>query len=123
MAPLCVGGSKKGLLSVWQANTGQLLSDVENAHYMEINDLDISKTQADMIITGGKDCKVKIWMMRDLLSKDASDLACYHEFGEHSQEVTQVAFSQNNSSRAFSASIDKQFKVYDIPAKMCIKTI
>jgi len=37
--------------------------------------------------------------------------------------VTQVQFSQTNSSRLFSASLDKQFKVYDLPAKMCIKTV
>ena len=70
IAAICVGGSKKGLMSVWETNTGQLLADVESAHYMEINDLDISKTNSDMVITGGKDCKVKIWLMSALLSKE-----------------------------------------------------
>ena len=84
IAPICVGGSKKGLLTIWQANTGQLLQDTENAHYMEINDLDISKTNSDMIISGGKDCKVKVWLLSSLLS---GDHICYHEFGEHTQEV------------------------------------
>lgn len=28
-----------------------------------------------------------------------------------------------NGNRAFSASLDKQFKVYDLPSKLCVKTI
>ena len=83
---------------------------------MEINDLDISQDNADFIITGGKDCKVKIWQA-------ALNYLCFAEFSEHQQEVTQVAFSKNNTNRAFSASADKSFKVYDISAKLCIKTI
>lgn len=123
-AVLCVGGSKKGLLSIWQASTGQLIAEVESAHYMEINSLDISNANSDMIITGGKDCKVRVWLLQNLLSQDPQVSQNYYaEFGEHQQEVTQVAFSQNNSSRAFSASVDKQFKVYDLSQKMCIKTI
>lgn len=45
------------------------------------------------------------------------------EFSEHTGEVTQVAFSLNNSVRAFSCSLDKLFKVYDVAAKCTLKTI
>lgn len=75
---------------------------------MEINDIDISNTNSDMIITGGKDCKVRVWLLQNLLDQDQQVAQSFYvEFGEHQQEVTQVAFSQNNSSRAFSASVDK----------------
>jgi hypothetical protein len=30
---------------------------------MEINDLDISNDNSDMIATAGKDCKVKVWLL------------------------------------------------------------
>jgi hypothetical protein len=39
-----------------------IVEDVE-AHYLAINDLDISSENSDMIATAGKDGKVKLWMM------------------------------------------------------------
>ena len=61
---ICVAGSKTGRLIVWQVTNGQLLGELEAAHYMEITDLDISAT-TDMVITGGKDSKVKIWLLTE----------------------------------------------------------
>ena len=75
---IVAAGSKKGTLTIWSATTGMILSEIESAHYMEINDLDISNDGADFVITGGKDCKVKIWHFN----------TCFHEFSEHQQEVT-----------------------------------
>ena len=34
-----------------------------------------------------------------------------------------MQFSKNGAHRLFSASLDRQFKVYDIAAKICIRTI
>jgi WD40 repeat protein len=100
--------------------SGQVLSIIESAHYMQINDLDLN---GDMLITGGTDCKVKVWLIADLLSNDPLKNSCFVEFGEHTSDVTQVKFCSANPTRAFSASLDKQFKVYDIPSKLCVKTI
>lgn len=47
----------------------------------------------------------------------------FAEFGEHTSEVTAVLFSRCNPVRAFSASLDKTFKVYDIAAKCTLKSI
>jgi WD40 repeat protein len=48
----------------------------------------------------------------------------FAEFGDHTQEVTQVSFSKAGTGvRAFSASLDKTFRVYDIAAKCTLKTI
>ena len=50
--------------------------------------------------------------------------ACYHEFSEHTGAVTSVKFSYGASlQRAFSASLDKTVKVYDLPTKMVLKQI
>ena len=38
-----------------------------------------------MILTAGKDCKVKVWMLSSLLQENNQP---YAEFGEHSEEVT-----------------------------------
>ena len=61
-ASFCVAATRTGRLSVWQVSTGQLLGDIDSAHYMEITDLDISSS-SDLVITGGKDCKVKVWSL------------------------------------------------------------
>ena len=45
------------------------------------------------------------------------------EFGDHTSEVTQVQFSRSSPHRAFSASLDKTFKVYDIAAKCTLKSL
>ena len=41
------------------------MGEIESAHYMEVIDLDISLTN-DMVITGGKDQKVKIWILSEI---------------------------------------------------------
>lgn len=46
---------------------------------MEINDLDISHDNTDFIITGGKDCKVKVWHLSEILNVGN----CFVEFNEH----------------------------------------
>lgn len=98
--------------------SGEVLTDLESAHYMEITDLDINE---DMIVTGGKDCKVKVWLISDLVKNDTSKNLNWCEFSEHTNEVTQVKLFGYNT--VYSSSLDKQFKVYDIASKVCIKTI
>ena len=114
-----------------------MLAEVQNAHYLAINDLDISNgsnsaRQGDLIISAGQDSKVKVWNLVELLSVNQSGTlvreagnrqpGCYHEFSEHTGAVTAVKFSFGASlERAFSASVDKTFKVYDLPTKMILK--
>ena len=110
---ICIGGSKRGSLTMWHSFSGEILEEIESAHYMEINDADLT---SDMIVTAGKDCKIKVWLICNLPS-------CYHEFGDHQQEVTQVRFSRSGEQRLFSASADKTFRVFDVAEKLCIKVI
>lgn len=67
---ICVGGSKSGVLYVWKAIDGKLIAEVEAAHYMDILDIDISKDNTDMIVTAGKDCKVKVWFLSTIIKND-----------------------------------------------------
>lgn len=60
---ICVGATIKGNLNIWQPMTGELISEIESAHYMEINDIAVSSECSDMIASAGKDCKVKVWML------------------------------------------------------------
>lgn len=46
---------------------GELLIDIESAHFMQITDLDMDE---DIIISAGKDCKVKVWLISDLLKTE-----------------------------------------------------
>jgi WD40 repeat protein len=63
---VCIGGARQsGRLSLWEMQTGQLLGEVENAHYMDVADIDIT-SGCDMVLTGGKDFKVKLWVLTDL---------------------------------------------------------
>ena len=125
-------GTKRGKVLIYQLSSGRLIAECENAHYLAISDLDIStasgavgtatgSSEGDLIITGGKDSKVKVWMLTNLLANNGQ---CWVEFNDHSSEVTAVQFSFGASqSRAFSCSLDKTFKVYDLPGKCIIKTI
>ena len=58
---------------MYQVATGQLIAENQNAHYLAINDMDLSHTsdsarQGDLIITAGQDSKVKVWSLTELLS-------------------------------------------------------
>lgn len=50
---------------MWEMQTGQLVGEVENAHYMDVNDMDVS-VGGDMMVSGGKDFKVKVWIVTEL---------------------------------------------------------
>ena len=70
-----VSASKKGRLMLYRLATGSLIAEVENAHYLAIEDMDISsyngngQHEGDLLITGGQDSKVKVWKLASLLSQ------------------------------------------------------
>lgn len=98
--------------------TGALVGEIDQAHYMAITDLDINQ-EGDMLASCGRDSKVKVWALKALLDK-STEAMCELTFNA---EVCQVAFSKTNSDRLFAASLDKTFKVYDIPSKLVLRTI
>lgn len=62
---IAIGGTKStGKLYVWCLQNGQLLGEIDGAHYMGISDLDIC-SQGDLVATAGKDSKVKVWILKE----------------------------------------------------------
>lgn len=138
-------GTKKGKLLIYYLSSGILVSEIEGAHFLAINDIDVTEKrggqshQGDLIITGGQDAKVRVWILSELLSADNSqedmnddfqEGACqsqkglYGEFSQHTGAVTQVKFSSGNPlMRSYSGSLDKTVQIYDLPTKTIIKTI
>lgn len=95
-------GTKRGKILIYQLTSGKLLAEVENAHYLAVSDLDVSTAgfssgAGDLIITGGKDSKIKVWFLSQLIALNPKD-HCFAEFGDHSSEVTCVRFSQSSST-------------------------
>jgi WD40 repeat protein len=90
---LCLAGSKTGRLSVWEFSTGELLGEIESCHYLEVSDMDIAVTN-DLVITGGKDFKVRVWVITDLYFGQKN--APLVEFSEHTSDVTAVQFSKSS---------------------------
>ena len=58
---IAVVGYSSGKIGVWDLQSGQLLGEVEQAHYMDVSSLDLTP-KSDMVVSGGKDGKVRIWM-------------------------------------------------------------
>ena len=71
MMNLVVGGTKQGRIQIWQVISGQLIGDVVGAHFGEVTDLDIAMT-GDMVITAGRDCKVKVWLLSALINNQSA---------------------------------------------------
>lgn len=59
--------------------SGALISEIEGAHYLAINDLQVMD---DMVVTGGKDTKVRVWLFGDLLSHSTTPCRHFREFGD-----------------------------------------
>ena len=55
---------------------------------MSINFIDV---QSEMIVTAGKDNKIKVWFICNLFEEKPQ---CYVEFADHTAEVTFVQFSK-----------------------------
>jgi WD40 repeat protein len=84
-----VTGSKKGSFQIYHIQSGTLVADIENAHYFDITDIDLSP-EHDLLISGGKDSKVRVWSVADLM-RNSDKYLC--EFGDASSEITAVKFS------------------------------
>lgn len=77
--------TRKGSIQVYQALTGAFIAEAENAHYLAINDLAVT---SDLAATAGKDTKVRVWLLTELMGQQYQ--ACSHlaEFSQAQMEVT-----------------------------------
>jgi WD40 repeat protein len=115
---IAVGATDKGSILVWDTMTGALIGELDQAHYMAITDLDVNP-ECDMVATGGRDGKVKVWALKALIDKSNTPMAEL----TFNAEVCKVVFSKTNSDRLFIASIDKTFKAFEISSKVVLRTI
>ena len=74
---------------MYHIQSGTLVADIENAHYLAIEDIDLSPSH-DLLISGGKDSKVRVWAVADLVRNSDRHLC---EFGDASSDITSVKFS------------------------------
>lgn len=71
---MLICGTKKGKLLVYHLSNGNLIAEIEGAHFLAINDIDVTERrgtqshQADLIVTGGQDAKVRVWILSELLT-------------------------------------------------------
>ena len=71
--------TKKGTILIFQMSSGACLAEIEDAHYLSINDIAVSN---DFCVTGGKDTKVRVWLTNDLFVHQHTAAKPYHEFGD-----------------------------------------
>lgn len=86
---MLVMGTKKGSLQLFHVESGQFIAEIENSHYLAISDLDVSPAR-DLLATGGKDTKVRLWVLADLC---AGSNRYINEFCEAGAEITAVKFA------------------------------
>lgn len=91
---------------------------METAHYQAVSALEMKD---EFVATGGQDSRLKIWLFSSLCFQ--KDPKFEFEFRDHADQITSLCFSPNTSKRLFSASLDKTVKLYDLPSKLCLKTI
>ncbi len=77
----------------------------------------------EIILTGGKDTKVRVWLTADALCHSVHPCRHFHEFGEAQMEITQVLISPISNQRVYAGSLDKTCRVYDVPSKCLLKQI
>jgi len=68
---MIICGTKRGSIQIYQLVSGALLAEVDSAHYLAISDLDVSHTSFDLVLTGGKDSKVRLWITAELLANSS----------------------------------------------------
>lgn len=105
---------------MYQCFSGALISEIESAHYLAINDMAVCD---EIVVTGGKDTKVRVWLTADVLCHSKHACRHFHEFGEAQMEITQVQISTMSNQRLYAASLDKTCRVYDVPAKCLLRQI
>lgn len=61
------------------------MTEIDNAHYLAINDMAVNE---QTIATGGKDTKVRLWFVADLLGAQFETCSPFAELGDAQQEIT-----------------------------------
>lgn len=114
---LLIGGGLSGKIYVWELNSGLLLN-VKEAHYQSITTL---KTTNDgsYLVTAGKDARVLIWKITDLVSFVKDDdhvIKPVHIISDNTLEVTDLFINNSihQDSKLYTVSKDCTIRIYSI---------
>lgn len=122
---LLIGGGASGKIYVWELNSGLLLN-VKEAHYQSVSAL---KTTNDgsFLVSAGKDARVLIWKITDLVSfvkDDDSIVRPFHVISDNTLEVTDIFINNSiyQDTKLYTVSKDSTIRVYDILKFQLIST-
>lgn len=114
---LLIGGGVSGKIYVWELNSGLLLN-VKEAHYQSVT---VLKTTSDgsFLVSGGKDARVLIWKVTDLVSfvkDDDKVIKPMHVISDNTLEVTDIFVNNSiyQDTKIYTVSRDCTIRIYDI---------
>ncbi|CCH44739.1 Pre-rRNA-processing protein [Wickerhamomyces ciferrii] len=122
---LLVGGGLSGKIYVWELNSGLLLC-VKEAHYQSVN---VLKTTSDgsYLVSGGKDARVLIWKIIDLISfvkDDDKVIKPVQIISDNTLEITDIFINNSihQDSKIYTVSRDSTIRVYETTNFQLIST-
>lgn len=114
---LLIGGGLSGKIYVWELNSGLLLN-VKEAHYQSVT---VLKTTNDgsLLVTAGKDARVLVWKITDLVSfvkDDDKIVRPVHVISDNTLEVTDIFINNSiyQDTKIYTVSKDSTIRVYDV---------
>lgn len=113
-----IGGSKKGMLYIWEVATGALISSWQ-AHFKEVTRVRCSSS-SDFICSASADGTARAWNLSSIV--DSASLnqfrqthTPYKSWSPHTLAVKDVCFSGGYSTvRVFTCSLDRSLVLYDV---------
>eukprot|EP00457_Paulinella_chromatophora_P011449 gb/GEZN01011590.1/.p1 GENE.gb/GEZN01011590.1/~~gb/GEZN01011590.1/.p1 ORF type:complete len:376 (+),score=42.58 gb/GEZN01011590.1/:22-1128(+) len=98
-------------LKVWDLRTSKEGQEVPNAHEGLIRDLDYNPNKIHHIVTGGEDCKIRIWDLR----KPKKSLRLLGGEGQgHTHWVTSVKYNRFHDQLLLSGATDSSVLLWSV---------
>lgn len=122
---LLIGAGVSGKLYVWELNSGLLLN-VKEGHYQTPTVMRVS-SDGSMLVTAGKDARVLVWRISDLVQMHRDDehvVKPIHVFSDHTLEVTDVQLSNSIApdTKLYTVSKDSTIRVYSLASLQLLTT-
>eukprot|EP00899_Mesostigma_viride_P016319 jgi/Mesvir1/24689/Mv21978-RA.1 len=128
----CIGGTKSGAISIWEANSGQLLVSWR-AHFKPVSVLRLSDDDT-LVASAGKDGVVSIWSIPALLDwgMGAAGASAFDNhapdpllsWSEHTLPVTDLWWGSGGSNGLLvSCSLDRTCKMWSLAQRHLLQSI
>lgn len=122
---LLIGGGVSGKLYVWELNSGMLLN-VKEAHYQMPTVMRVT-CDGSHLISAGKDARVLIWKISDLVQLHRDDehiVKPVHVISDHTLEVTGLQVNNNihQDTKLYTVSKDSTIRVYSLATFQLLTT-